>query len=415
MILFIIGSVSIGLFLGFSNNILQLDAPTPWQIGFQDGASPGFEGILTLHDSIMFYLIWILVSVFWVLMSLISYFSSNKSTLVYKYLNHGTLIELIWTISPALVLIAIAFPSFKLLYTLDEVIDPALTVKVTGLFFPLRVGGLKLYILNKKINTNLINKKNNMCYQVVQTKNRFNISSLLGYIQPRNLFKFNIQNNKQRYYHINNIRSKNRIGPHNLDIISVIIGSLLGDAYANNRSGEGVRICYRQSIIHKEYLFWLYNFFYTRGYASNLPPRQYSRIIKSKPGIIYYGFEFNTFTFTSFNWIHKMFYKNGIKKIPFNIGEYLTPLALAVWISDDGGWANHGIRIATNSFQLKDIELLSKVLKSKYNLDTTIQKLSGKDLYSLYIKKQSINDIRELLLPYMHPSMLFKLGIDNTI
>jgi cytochrome c oxidase subunit 2 len=56
-----------------------------------------------------------------------------------------TLIELIWTISPALVLIIIAFPSFKLLYTLDEVIDPALTVKVTGLF----LGGLKLYILNK--------------------------------------------------------------------------------------------------------------------------------------------------------------------------------------------------------------------------------------------------------------------------
>jgi hypothetical protein len=148
---------------------------------------------------------------------------------------------------------------------------------------------------------NTINKKNNMCYHGVQTKNRFNISSLFGHIQPRNLFNFNIQNNKQRYYHISNIRSKNRIGPHDLDIISVIIGSLLGDAYANNRSGEGVRICYRQSIIHKEYLFLLYNFFYTRGYVSNLPPRQYSRTIKSKPGIVYYGFEFNTFTFTSFN------------------------------------------------------------------------------------------------------------------
>ncbi|KIM20525.1 hypothetical protein M408DRAFT_18570 [Serendipita vermifera MAFF 305830] len=96
---------------------ILLDAPAPWQIGFQDVASPGFEGIVSLHDSIMFYLILILVT---------------KSGIVYKYLNHGTLIELIWTISPALVLIAIAFPSFKLLYTLDEVIDPALTVKVTG-------------------------------------------------------------------------------------------------------------------------------------------------------------------------------------------------------------------------------------------------------------------------------------------
>jgi hypothetical protein len=93
------------------------------------------------------------------------------------------------------------------------------------------------------INTNLINKKNNMCYQGVQTKNRFNISSLLGYIQPRNLFKINIQNNKQRYYHISNIRSKNRIGPHNLDIISVIIGSLLGDAsYFKKNYSSSVKV-----------------------------------------------------------------------------------------------------------------------------------------------------------------------------
>jgi heme/copper-type cytochrome/quinol oxidase subunit 2 len=43
-----------------------------------------------------------------------------------KYVNHGTLVELIWTISSALILILIAFPSFKLLYLMDEVIDPAL-------------------------------------------------------------------------------------------------------------------------------------------------------------------------------------------------------------------------------------------------------------------------------------------------
>ena len=53
-----------------------------------------------------------------------------------------------------------------------------------------------------------------------------------------------------------------------------------------------------------------------------------------------------------------MFYKKGRKKIPVNIYEYLTPLALAVWIQDDGGFANHGIRVATNSFKLKEVELL---------------------------------------------------------
>ena len=60
------------------------------------------------------------------------------------------------------------------------------------------------------------------------------------------------------FYHISNIRAINRIGPHNEDVLSVIIGSILGDSHANKRSGEGVRICYRQSNIHKEYLFWLY-------------------------------------------------------------------------------------------------------------------------------------------------------------
>ena len=67
---------------------------------------------------------------------------------------------------------------------------------------------------------------------------------------------------QRMFYHINNIRAINRIGPHNQEVLSVIIGSILGDSYGHKRSGEGVRIFYRQSIIHKEYLFWLYNFFY---------------------------------------------------------------------------------------------------------------------------------------------------------
>jgi heme/copper-type cytochrome/quinol oxidase subunit 2 len=47
-------------------------------------------------------------------------------------MNHGTLIELILTISPAFILILIAFPSFKLLYLMDEVVDPSLVVYAEG-------------------------------------------------------------------------------------------------------------------------------------------------------------------------------------------------------------------------------------------------------------------------------------------
>jgi hypothetical protein len=66
----------------------------------------------------------------------------------------------------------------------------------------------------------------------------------------------------------------------------------------------------------------------------------------------------------------------------------------------DGGKANYGVRIATNSFKLKDVELLQDVLKSKYNLETTIQNIYIKDQYSIYIKKQSVDNLRNIVGPY---------------
>jgi cytochrome c oxidase subunit 2 len=83
---------------------VQNDAPEPWQIGFQDGASPAFEGITELHSSIFFYLVVILIGVVWMMGSIMVNFNSTNAPIVYKYANHGTLIELIWTITPAVIL-----------------------------------------------------------------------------------------------------------------------------------------------------------------------------------------------------------------------------------------------------------------------------------------------------------------------
>ena len=113
------------------NKILN-DAPEPWQIGFQDSAAPGFTGIIELHNTLFFYIVIICVTVFWAIGNIIFTYNYKNNPIAHKYLNHGTLIELIWTITPALILIAIAFPSFRLLYLLDEVISPTITIKVTG-------------------------------------------------------------------------------------------------------------------------------------------------------------------------------------------------------------------------------------------------------------------------------------------
>ena len=70
-------------------NTIYNDAPQPWQIGFQDSATPGFTGIIELHNTIFFYLIVICVGVFWVLGSSIYYFNIKNSPIIHKYLNHG--------------------------------------------------------------------------------------------------------------------------------------------------------------------------------------------------------------------------------------------------------------------------------------------------------------------------------------
>lgn len=110
----------------------SLDVPSPWGIYFQDSGSPQMEAVVELHNNIMFYLFIILFSVGWVLLSIIRNYTFKNYIISNKYLNHGTLIELIWTITPALILILIAFPSFKLLYLMDEVTDPNITLAVEG-------------------------------------------------------------------------------------------------------------------------------------------------------------------------------------------------------------------------------------------------------------------------------------------
>nr|YP_004940478.1 cytochrome c oxidase subunit II [Cubaia aphrodite]AER54528.1 cytochrome c oxidase subunit 2 [Cubaia aphrodite] len=102
------------------------DGVEHWQLSFQDSASPISEQLVFFHDYIMFILTVILVVVSWlILKSLI-----NRH--YYKFLVEGTVIEIVWTTIPAVILIFIAFPSLQILYTMDEVIDPALTIKAVG-------------------------------------------------------------------------------------------------------------------------------------------------------------------------------------------------------------------------------------------------------------------------------------------
>ena len=111
--------------------IALLDAPEAWQIGFQDPATPVMQGIIDLHHDICFFLTAILVFVFWMLFRSLYHFSAKRSPMPEKIV-HGTAIEIAWTVAPSLILVFIAIPSFALSYSMDEIVDPAVTVKAIG-------------------------------------------------------------------------------------------------------------------------------------------------------------------------------------------------------------------------------------------------------------------------------------------
>ena len=138
------------------------------------------------------------------------------------------------------------------------------------------------------------------------------------------------------------VPSLKRIGPHNYEILSIVIGSLLGDG-SMEKDGNGTRFAFYQAKINGEYLLWLHQIISSLGYAKeNLP------IIQSRKGIdgkIRYLYRFRTYTYSSFNWIYDEFYPNKKKIVPQIIESYLSPLALAIWLMDDGClYKNKGLK-----------------------------------------------------------------------
>jgi cytochrome c oxidase subunit 2 len=170
------------------NKILLADLPVAGQMGLQDPATPVMEGIISLHHHIFFYLIVIFFIVFWNMFYILIHFSKigldflsfykfyrleltlkekvlsflmaikvfltlkiqiiggykvflafNSKKIEFlkffsisKNLLHNTVLEIVWTIIPAIILILIALPSFALIYSVDEIVDPDITVKIIG-------------------------------------------------------------------------------------------------------------------------------------------------------------------------------------------------------------------------------------------------------------------------------------------
>nr|CAC82113.1 cytochrome oxidase II [Calathus opacus]CAC82115.1 cytochrome oxidase II [Calathus granatensis] len=95
-------------------------------LNFQDSSSPLMEQLMFFHDHTLMILTMITMMVSYLMSSLFS----NKY--INRYLLEGQTIEVIWTILPAITLVFIALPSLRLLYLLDELLNPSVTLKSIG-------------------------------------------------------------------------------------------------------------------------------------------------------------------------------------------------------------------------------------------------------------------------------------------
>ena len=105
--------------------------PTPWQMGLQGAASETMEYSVWFHTYVMWFIVPITLFVL-ALLGYIAYRFNSKANPVPSKTTHNTLIEVIWTVAPIVILVFIAIPSFKLLYMQQVIPKFDMTLKATG-------------------------------------------------------------------------------------------------------------------------------------------------------------------------------------------------------------------------------------------------------------------------------------------
>jgi hypothetical protein len=161
-----------------------------------------------------------------------------------------------------------------------------------------------------------------------------------------------------------------------------------------------------QSAVHEEYFNHLYVLF--KEYCRSPP---FSGVVTSTTGKPYSYCRFNTRSLKCFNPLFELFYVAGVKIIPANIQDLLTPSGVAYWLCDDGNLhTNGGMILCTDGFTKVEVELLAKALTDKFGLKVSLRSYH-QVYYRLYIWKESMPELRSLVQPYMQSSMLYKLGL----
>lgn len=204
----------------------------------------------------------------------------------------------------------------------------------------------------------------------------------------------------------------NNILPNNLH--SIFIGLMLGDGHIYRSSPTS------NSRFEMSFGKDRKSFADTIGYLFEEYSNTGIKIIYYEKGIFFskYGYRFKTRSLPVFNYYHDLFYKRDNinwkfkKVVPSNIKDLMNAIVLANLIMTDGNFdkSRNRIRIYTNSYSKKEVELLAESIKSKLNIYVGVLQ-DKNNQWILTIGSLQLDKLRKILLPHFETSMLYRLGI----
>ena len=189
---------------------------------------------------------------------------------------------------------------------------------------------------------------------------------------------------------------------------SILVGTLLGDGHLETRDeGKTYRLKIEHQLLQNDYTEWLYD--HLKEWIGGGIYR------KLKTQKEYVGF--TTYSHGAFRFYGQQFYVNRKKIIPKMIGKLLDPLSIAIWFMDDGSWKSKKHKtfiIHTLGFTKSDLELVQKVLETKFKIKTSLHRQKEK-YWRLYINSESAKDFENIIRPYTSiiGSMKAKMGNMN--
>lgn len=197
----------------------------------------------------------------------------------------------------------------------------------------------------------------------------------------------------------------------------VTFGTLLGSGnLETNTNGNTWKYQAVHKTAHEAYIFHKYEIL--KSHCTS-PPKIYN-FSDPKTEKICPRYGFQTVIDDDFIYYGKLFYKQQSdnswkKKVPWNVGSLLTPRAMAYWYMDDGAlkWKgrSNAVRLCTDSFSSNDVRLLKTSLEKKFLLKVSIQKKDN--IERLCISESSYPILRDLILPYLLPSIHYKFPDGN--